>query len=37
MHPYETPAILTVPVDGGDAAYLNWIMAETAGAQPANE
>jgi periplasmic divalent cation tolerance protein len=37
MHPYETPAILTVPVEGGDAAYLDWIMAETAGAQPASE
>ena len=29
MHPYETPAILTVPVEGGDAGYLGWIMAET--------
>jgi periplasmic divalent cation tolerance protein len=35
-HPYETPAILTVPVEDGDAGYLDWIMAETAGAPPVN-
>jgi len=28
-HPYATPAILFVPVDGGDADYLAWIAAET--------
>ena len=30
-HPYETPAILTLPVSGGDAAYLAWIAAESRG------
>lgn len=30
-HPYETPAILTLPVAGGDAAYLAWISAESRG------
>jgi periplasmic divalent cation tolerance protein len=30
-HPYETPAIVTLPVAGGDPAYLGWIRAETAG------
>lgn len=33
-HPYETPAIVTIPVDGGDAGYLAWINAETAPAAP---
>ncbi|MGE0565707.1 MAG: divalent-cation tolerance protein CutA [Pseudolabrys sp.] len=32
LHSYDTPAIVTVPVEGGDAGYLDWIMAETAGA-----
>lgn len=26
-HPYETPAILVLPVTGGNAAYLDWIRA----------
>jgi periplasmic divalent cation tolerance protein len=30
-HPYETPIVLFIPVGGGDAATLDWIMAETAG------
>lgn len=29
-HPYEVPEILAVPVRGGDAAYLEWLAAETA-------
>ncbi len=29
-HSYTTPAILVVNVEGGDPAYLAWIMAETA-------
>lgn len=29
-HPYETPAIVVLPVEGGDPNYLAWIMAETA-------
>ncbi|MBS7540781.1 divalent-cation tolerance protein CutA [Ancylobacter lacus] len=28
-HPYETPAILILPVAGGDAAYLGWIGEAT--------
>lgn len=31
-HPYETPAIVVLPVTGGDAGYLDWITAETSGA-----
>jgi periplasmic divalent cation tolerance protein len=30
-HPYETPAILTLPVSGGEPAYLAWIAAESRG------
>ncbi|KAA5603599.1 divalent-cation tolerance protein CutA [Blastochloris sulfoviridis] len=29
-HPYDTPAILVVPVTGGEPGYLAWIAAETA-------
>jgi periplasmic divalent cation tolerance protein len=29
-HPYRTPAILVVPVTGGEPSYLAWIAAETA-------
>ena len=29
-HPYETPAVLVIPVLAGAAAYLDWIRAETA-------
>ncbi|HVV93426.1 MAG TPA: divalent-cation tolerance protein CutA [Hyphomicrobiales bacterium] len=31
VHPYDTPAIVTLPIAGGDPAYLAWILAETAG------
>jgi periplasmic divalent cation tolerance protein len=34
-HPYSTPAILVIPVEGGDPAYLGWILAET-NAQPSS-
>lgn len=29
-HPYDTPAIMVVPVAGGEPGYLAWIAAETA-------
>ncbi|MFG1401078.1 divalent-cation tolerance protein CutA [Xanthobacter sediminis] len=29
IHPYEQPAILVVPVSGGDPGYLRWIATET--------
>jgi periplasmic divalent cation tolerance protein len=32
-HPYTTPAILVLPVEGGDPDYLAWIEAETTGAE----
>jgi uncharacterized protein involved in tolerance to divalent cations len=29
MHSYATPAVLFLPLEGGDPAYLNWLMRET--------
>jgi periplasmic divalent cation tolerance protein len=28
-HPYTTPAIVVLPVEGGDPEYLGWVLAET--------
>jgi periplasmic divalent cation tolerance protein len=28
-HAYTTPAIAVLSIEGGDPAYLNWLMAET--------
>lgn len=28
-HPYDVPAVLFIPVTGGDADYLDWIANET--------
>lgn len=30
-HPYEVPEIVTLPLVGGNPAYLAWIHAETVG------
>jgi len=29
MHSYMVPAILVLPIAGGEPAYLDWLMAET--------
>jgi periplasmic divalent cation tolerance protein len=29
-HPYETPAVLVLPVEGGSPRYLDWIFGQTA-------
>ena len=29
LHPYETPALLVIPVDGGGAEFFAWIAAQT--------
>jgi len=29
MHPYDTPAILVLPIEGGEPGYLEWMMRET--------
>jgi periplasmic divalent cation tolerance protein len=34
-HSYTTPAILVLPLEGGDPDYLAWIMSETTAATPA--
>jgi len=31
LHPYELPALLVLPTEGGSAEYCNWIMNETGG------
>lgn len=30
-HPYDTPAIVVLPIEGGSGRYLDWIRAETGG------
>jgi len=32
LHSYECPAIVAVPVDGGNPTYLDWVKRETGGA-----
>ena len=29
LHTYTTPAILVLPIEGGEPAYLDWLMQET--------
>ena len=29
LHPYELPALLVLPTDGGSAEYCGWILRET--------
>src|SRR5436309_8292690 len=29
MHSYSTPAILVLPIEGGEPGYLDWMMQET--------
>ncbi len=31
QHSYDTPAILFLATDGGDKAYIDWILAESTG------
>lgn len=33
LHPYETPALLVLPTEGGSLAYCAWIAHETGGGQ----
>ena len=30
LHSYTTPAILVLPIEGGEPGYLDWLMQETA-------
>jgi len=34
MHSYTTPAILVIPLESVDQAYLGWMLAETEAAAP---
>ncbi len=34
LHPYETPEIVATPIVAGSGAYLDWVAAETAPAEP---
>ena len=29
LHPYETPEIVALPVEGGHAAYLDWVYMQS--------
>jgi periplasmic divalent cation tolerance protein len=29
LHPYETPCVLTIPVESGAKGYLTWLAGET--------
>ena len=29
MHSYTTPAILVLPIEGGEPGYIDWLMRET--------
>ena len=33
MHSYPTPAILVLPIEGGEPGYIDWLMQETAEGQ----
>ena len=33
LHPYEVPALLVLPTEGGSAEYCAWIVSETGGAK----
>ena len=35
MHSYTTPAILVLPIEGGEPGYLDWLMTETEGGKRA--
>lgn len=30
IHPYDVPELIVLPVTGGDLAYLDWVLGETA-------
>lgn len=31
LHPYELPEVVVLPVTGGSAGYLDWVVTESAG------
>jgi periplasmic divalent cation tolerance protein len=34
MHPYDTPAIVVLGIDGGSGRYIDWILSETSRGPP---
>ena len=34
LHPYELPALLVLPTEGGSSEYCGWIASETSSAAP---
>jgi periplasmic divalent cation tolerance protein len=34
LHPYELPALLVLPTEGGSPDYCAWIIGQTVGAEP---
>jgi periplasmic divalent cation tolerance protein len=34
LHPYELPALLVLPTEGGSAEYCGWIVSQTASPEP---
>ena len=35
LHPYTAPCFLVLPIEGGNADYLDWARAQTKGSAPA--
>jgi periplasmic divalent cation tolerance protein len=31
MHPYDVPEVLVIPVEGGNASYLDWVASSVGG------
>ena len=34
LHPYELPALLVLPTEGGSAEYCGWIVSQTDSPEP---
>ena len=34
LHPYELPEVIAVPIDAGSAAYLEWVVSNSAPSNP---
>jgi periplasmic divalent cation tolerance protein len=34
LHPYELPALLVLPTEGGSAEYCGWIVSQTDSSEP---
>lgn len=34
LHPYDEPEVVSLPITGGSASYLQWLHSSTEGADP---